>query len=236
MENKMHFVGDPILEFWAKSFGVSLSEMNSGEFKVVTSGAYIDRYGDGYIYLFKDLQSGKSILAGSLKNISQIQKPTLLVDSIPGFQKAFDDVDYLLAGRESFLPAPCFATTKKLKTQTDLEDFYSKISEEDRDTLDLTFKNETAFGLYVEKSLVGVSRYAPLKDEPRVADITIVLDAAFRGQGYGLQLASVLILDLLGQGLCPRYRVNRDLLASTAIAKRLGFTERFRVQTFSPMA
>lgn len=216
---------------------MSLDELNSSDFKVSTSGTYIDRYEGKYAYLFKDLFTGKEILVGLKSYVGHLTKENLAEHLALRFQKVFDDFDYLLPQLNKFkaIPRSSEVEIKELFNSDSqvLDQFYLKVSDDDRDTLDLLFRDEVVYGAFVDGHLIGVSRFAQILDDSKIVDITIVMASSHRGRGYGSQLASELISKALRQGFIPRYRVNYELLASAAIAKRLGFEGRYHLQTFS---
>jgi RimJ/RimL family protein N-acetyltransferase len=199
--------------------------MKDPKMEVVTKGKYLDRYEGRYLFLFKDIRSGKVILAGSK------DKGLSAESDIPGYEKVFDDIDYILFQNSDFKKYKSDHRIKKLD-QREVESFCLEISEDDKETLDITFENEVIYGTYFQSTLVGISRYTPLTDEPQLIDITIVIHPLHRGRGFGIGLASLVIDEILKSGRFPRYRVRQTLEASRSIAERLGLRPAFQLTTF----
>jgi len=148
---------------------------------------------------------------------------------------AFKDIDFCLSDEKAFKPLT--GASFDIRPLTNPQDpaiveFYSDCSEDDKDTLDLTFENEVAFGIYQQKSIAGIARYASIRDT-QIADITVLVRNSARGQGLSVPLVSCLIEKILPEGLVPKYRVEENNLPSIVIAKKLGFTPRFRVLTWA---
>jgi RimJ/RimL family protein N-acetyltransferase len=225
-------------KFWATMFGYSIEEMARPGFSVTASGHYIERHEDSYVFFWTDLISKKHILAISEINLSELQyelssSDVQMLDSqtirtAPYFKDltlTYKDIDFGLADRADFRAVATDGLTIKFLSGTeksDLEQFYADCSEKDQETLDLTFDEEVALGLYNQGRLAAISRYAPIRDSG-IADITVVVRAGERGLGYSTPLVSEIIKLALEQGYEPKYRVDESNAASIAIANRLGF-------------
>lgn len=128
-----------------------------------------------------------------------------------------DKADFKPSVREGLIIKPLSGDEK-----ADLELFYSDCSGQDINTLDLSFDEEVALGLYHLGRLTAISRYAPIR-ESGIADITVVVRNGERGLGYSTPLVSEVIKLALAQGYEPKYRTDENNTASIAIAQRLGF-------------
>lgn len=234
----MNHLQDFYLQFWSKIFGITPFDLKNPEPAFLSSGFYIERHGDKYIFFYLDLYSGKKILASSENNLVDLRKFFDLralerqdPDSIrnESFFKerplAFQDIDFGFLNLQDFTPVPSvdFDIRALSEHQTEeIEEFYLNCSEDDKDTLDLTFENETALGLYIENKLAGIARFTPLRDT-QIADITVLVCYKARGKRYSAPLVSSLVEKILKSNLAPKYRVKEDNNASIAIAKKLGF-------------
>src|SRR5690606_13570184 len=169
----------------------------------------------------------KEIVAGTPSNIGNGL-------NIQNLKCEYNDIDYILGKVADFNPVESALCFREL-THADADDlnlFYSRISEDDRDTLDLDFSHGKAFGVFRDHELASVACYFLLKDEPRIADITVVTANPYRGNGYGLVAVSKVVQIILSQGLFPRYRVNEHLASSVSIALKLGFKPRYQIHTY----
>lgn len=225
-------------KFWATMFGYSIEEMDRPDFAVTVSGFYIERHEDNYVFFWTNLVSKKTILAISEMNLSELQYELSSGDlqklDLHTIRKAayfkdleltFKDIDFGFADKADFKPAASEGFTIKTLTgeeKSDLELFYSDCSGKDIETLDLSFDEEVALGLYNQGRLTAISRYAPIR-ESGIADITVVVRNGERGLGYSTPLVSEVIKLALAQGYEPKYRVDESNTASIAIAQRLGF-------------
>lgn len=226
-------------KFWATMFGYSLEEMERPGFSATTAGFYIERHEDGYVFFWTDLVRKKQILAASDTNFAELQYELSSDDfqkldfqsirTAPYFKDlilTYKDLDFGLVHTNDFKPANSDGLTIKLMSgseKSDLELFYSDCSEKDQETLDLTFDEEVALGLYSNGRIAAISRYAPIR-ETGIADITVVVRNGERGLGYSTPLVSEILKLALAQGFEPKYRVDESNHASIAIANRLGFT------------
>jgi RimJ/RimL family protein N-acetyltransferase len=225
-------------KFWATMFGYSLEEMARPGFSAATSGYYIERHEETYVFFWTDLVSKKHVLAASEMNLTELQyellsseMQTLDLQTIRSaayfrdLKLTYKDIDFGLLNKTDFKPVAVEGLTIKFLTgseKSDLEQFYADCSEKDQDTLDLTFDEEVALGLYSQGRLTAISRYAPIRDSG-IADITVVVRKGARGLGYSTPLVSEIIRLALEQGYEPKYRVDESNGASIAIANRLGF-------------
>lgn len=234
-------------QLWSKAFGLSSEELAGKDLSVVTTGYYVERHQDDYVFFYFDEDSGKRVLAGSEKNLKEIKKELGAglaklqfadIRSAPWFKDknlAFKDIDYCLTSAAAFRPAAVQGFDVRALTNPQdpaIEDLYTDCSEDDKDTLDLTFDNEVALGIYLQGHLAGIARYTPVRDT-QIADITVLVRNSARGQGLSTPLVSRLVEKIIAEGFVPKYRVEESLVASIAIAKKLGFTPRFRVLTWA---
>lgn len=215
--------------FWAKSFGLGLRELNSREFRTVTSCPYLQKFKGKYIFLFTDLTRKNRILAAPESRLEDFWSQTARLQ--------FNDIDYGLPSKSSFRPVELKDNGLSIvrltaKNKKAIRIFYRGCSKKDRDTLDLTFKNEFALGLMRGQKILGIARYARLRDSRELVDITVVLLRSVRGKGYSTPLVSKLIEKLLDRGFIPRYRVAEENTASRSIAARLGLRPMFSLKTY----
>lgn len=238
---------DTYFSLWSKAFGLSSEELAQANLSVVTSGYYVERHEDEYVFFYLDEATGKQVLACSENNLVEIKKE--LGADLSGLQfdrvrearwfkdrkLAFKDIDYCLLNAADFKPVVTEGFDIRALTNPEdpaIEDLYTDCSEDDKDTLDLTFENEVVVGIYQQERLMGIARHTPIRDT-QIADITVLVRNSARGQGLSTPLVSRLVELILTAGLVPKYRVQEDLLSSIAIAKKLGFTPRFRVLTWA---
>ena len=211
-------------EFWSKSFALDPLDFENRETRVIHAGRYIEQHGDKYVFRFFDLTTRKEVLSVPLSRAS---------DPFAGLTQQFDDLDYGFRAPTEFKHAQSSGSIRRLQPMdTALSEFLGACSEDDRDTLDLTFENEFAFGAFEGEVLQGVARAALTRTVPQLADITVLVRPEARGRRLSTPLVSTLIADLLRRNLVPKYRVAADNFASQAIAQRLGLTPLFRVQTW----
>jgi len=217
---------DSYFNLWTKAFGLSPEELSTGDLSIVSSGYYVERHQDKYVFSYKDELLGKRVLAASERNLATVRETSWLENHSP----AFRDIDFCLADKNSFLKVTGDFYIRPLfnHQEAELESFYQDCSEDDKDTLDLTFENETVLGLYQNNLLAGVARFVPIRNTS-IADITVLVRNEMRGRGFSAPLVSRLVELILAEGLLPKYRVGETNLASIAVAKRLGFYPRFRV-------
>ena len=231
-----------IIKFWARAFGCSNEELVKSDLSIVSNGVYVEKHADKYAFFYHDQIHQKTVLAASTRIIEEITKDVgvdrlsqLNYDSIlsePWFKSkkvAFSDIDLCLLDMSAFTPTNEPLDFRRLDDENDeLEDFYQDCTEDDRDTLDLTFDGEIAYGLYHVGGLAAVSRYLRIK-ETNLADITVLVRKSQRGRGLSVPLVSKVVEAILEDGLLPKYRVSATNAPSIAVAKRLGFRERFRL-------
>lgn len=211
---------------------LSADDLAQGDFQTTSAGYYLERHQGKYIFLYQNLTSGKAVLAATpivLENLpfDTIRFSNSSKDSLQEFfgdkNPVFKDIDYGISGPMDFRPCKI---DEKLRVKTpapeEIEFFLKLCSEDDVDTLDLTFENEVVLGIYFAESLLGIARYALVRDTG-LADITVLVGAEYRGNGYSTPLVSKILELSLAAGLVPKYRVDRDNLSSQAIAERLGF-------------
>ena len=237
---------DTYVDFWSKMFGLSSKELSSSTLSIVTAGHYVERHQDKYVFFYYDEFYGKKILACSEKNLMKTQEITgeilnkLDIESIRDalwFREAdlaFRDIDFCLASKNSFksVDSNNFDIRPLEAHQTaEIEKFYSDCTEDDKDTLDLTFENEVALGIYQNSVLAGIARYTQIRSTA-IADITVLVRKAARSQGLSTPLVSRLVDLIFVENLFPKYRVEESNLSSIAIAKKLGFQPRFRILTW----
>jgi RimJ/RimL family protein N-acetyltransferase len=218
-------IHDAYYEFWAKAFGVSLEEIKSKVPLTVSSGHYVKKHGDQFVFSYEDLLNGKKILAGVADRINSLHP-------IENLEIAFDDIDYVLIETKDFKPhASLTGEIRSIITESQMTEFYADCSEDDKDTLDLNFDSgaDFGFGLYNNNQLDAVARYVPTKTVKQVADLTMLVRNGARGHGFSSAVMSALIQNVLEKNLCPKYRVRSDNVASIAVAKKLGFTATHRL-------
>lgn len=226
-------------KFWATMFGFSIEEMARPGYSVTTAGYYIERHEDSYVFFWTDLISKKYILAASAMNIAELQfevSPMELqkldsqsIRTAPYFKDltvTYKDIDFGLIDTSDFKPIVTDALPIKNldgSEKSDLEMFFTDCSENDRDTLDVTFDDgEVVLGFYNQGRLAAISRFAPIRDTG-IADITVVVRNGERGLGFSTPLVSEVIKLALQEGFEPKYRVDESNGASIAVANRLGF-------------
>jgi RimJ/RimL family protein N-acetyltransferase len=231
--------------FWAQAFGLSEAQIRSPNSQLVTTGKYLERHGDRFIYFYLDLINHKKILACtpvqqkrfgfSLEDLTQMD-----MDSVRNFKGlrdlhlAFRDIDYFLPAKVS-LARQTEKTIQPLSAEStsSVTRFYAHCSEDEIDTLDLRLGEDWALGLFATGEIAGVARYTRIPNSPDLADITVVVQQQWRGRGFASALTAELLLDLAAQGLLPKYRGAEDNLPSRAIAEKLGLVPGFRLLAFS---
>jgi RimJ/RimL family protein N-acetyltransferase len=243
----MSQIPDIYLRFWSKAFNLTYEDLTSPGFSIVTDGNYVEKHQEKYVFFYFDPKNKKCILACSKNNLGEIRNSMALtkLDSLnienirneAYFKKlnlAFKDIDYGLLSFSDFTPidSDAFDIRSLQKNETsEIDDFYLSCSDDDKNTLDLTFDNDVALGIYVDSRLLGIARYTPIRDTS-IADITVLVQEEVRGKGYSTPLVSSLVRKILENELQPKHRVEENNTASIAIAKGLGFTPLFRLLTW----
>ncbi len=226
-------------EFWSKAFALSLAELRTPHFALSTAGTYVEKHHNKYLFLYTDLASGKKILAGTsavIATLGQVDRANP-PEELPGLTASFRDIDYGFPAASDFYPMPANSKVHiKPVTGRDrsaIEEFLKGCSEDDQDTLDLTFENEFALGLFDGGKILGVSRYAAIKDNSKLVDITVMMTPTARGLGLAAPLVSQLIEEIFKCGLYPKYRVSVDNAASLAVARKLGLRPMYKLITYA---
>jgi RimJ/RimL family protein N-acetyltransferase len=220
-------------KFWAKVFALSQAELGLRKLSTTVTGPYVEKYGKRFIFLFEDLATKKRVIAGSPQ-----REGSLRWSLVCRMKLNFDDLDYGLPRRSAFrsalLPDKNVRIARLTRRQIRaVHSFRRQCSARDWDTLDLTFKNEYVLGLFEGKKILGIARYAGIRNQPQLADITVVLLRRARGHGYSTPLVSALMEKILARGLLPKYRVGRNNHQSRAIAEKLGLRPLFSLRTFA---
>lgn len=230
-------------KFWATAFGLSDHEIRSTDPAFVTQGSYVRRHGEQYVFYYRDLITGKNILAAHEQTMRKL-KTQITWDQLKGFTSQtirqclplrkldleFRDFDYTLPiGQVLRMPEPI--TDSKIvnlneTSRDDLEEFLKACSEDEKETLDLRLGEDLSCGLYTnDDGLQGVSRLSHVPITPRMVDVTVLVRPSARGRGY----AKLLVGEILGQALSRsstlKYRVKEDNLASRAVAQKLGLVQ-----------
>lgn len=218
--------------FWTRALGLSARELATRGFVATTSGAYVDRHQDKYIFLFQDLVTKKRVIAGSAARLARVRMKTL-----PLKRLAFDDIDYGFKRKSQFRSVELRSETLRILPLTGrhkkaIKEFSKRCSAEDRDTLDLAFENEYAVALFDGQRILGIARYAKIRKLSKLVDITVMVEPRARGRGYSTPLVSKLIKKIFARGLVPKYRVGRSNFPSRAIAENLGLVPLFSLKTY----
>lgn len=232
-------------------FNLSLTQIEATESYCVTGGRYIEKYKDEYVFFYSNLLTGQNILSASPTNMRNIrnnfdvkQLSKLNAESIRSenpfaqMELAFCDIDFCLMQSTDLVVQ--HAQNFDIRTITEkehaaVEEFLSHISEDDRDTLDLSLEKDFAIGLYDESgSIVGMARYALIRNTENLVDVSIVITENARRKGYAIAIMTVLTQNISSKNLRFKYRVKEDNVPSIEIAKRLGLTPVFRLLAFKP--
>lgn len=218
--------------FWQKALGVKVDSLNSG-FTRSSTGKYLERHQRKYVFFYTDLKSYARVLAGHPARLERLgnQSPER------SLKLTFNDLDYGLLNSSSFKPsAPPTGEVKiqrlTKKHKKEIAGFRKKCSRKDWDTLDLALADDYALGLFKQRELLGIARFAKMPSVPKLVDITVVLARKARGRGYSTVLVSNLLETVLRKKLVPKYRVAEKNAASRAIAERLGLVPLFSLKTF----
>ena len=117
-----------------------------------------------------------------------------------------------------------------------IEQFYEGLSEDDIDTLDLDFEDDTtiAFAVYNDDVIAAIGRYYVIPTEKGTMDITLVTSKNYRGKGFASLLLKKMITLGLENNLVPRYRVKTDNIASIKVAEKLGFIKYCSIKAIYP--
>jgi hypothetical protein len=236
-------------QFWSHALGLEVEQLLSLTPVFSSSGSYVERHGNKYIYLYTDLLSGKNIFAASPINMRRIIEHVSLgqlsglnednvrrLSFLGDYKLEFEDIDYCLPKQGSLN----FKARKSVNIRTLdggdaglLEDFYAQCSEDDKDTLDLRLEEDFALGhFHASGRLASVARFSPIPESHSLADLTVVTADSARGHGYASLLISELVREIQARGLIPKYRVGAENLASVSIARRLGLVAGFRIMSW----
>jgi RimJ/RimL family protein N-acetyltransferase len=235
-------------DFWALALGVSVEALRSGQKLSTVHGRYLDKHGHHHCFLFVDLKEKTQVFAGSCNGFSitaTVARPdddlTDLKNHpiIEGAELLFKDVDFCLSEPNDFKPVDVDRFLKNdlhlhsLSGESEVEfaAFQQLCSEDDLDTLDLDLETDKAVGIYFGDALVGVSRFIQIRDTS-LADITVLVAPAFRGQGLAAILVSEIVKRIFEFHLVPKYRTDDTNLSSSSIARKLGFAPSFRLFTW----
>lgn len=231
-------------EFWGHFLGLSTTELLSPDYVINSSGRYIEKHQDKFVFLYQDLKSLKKVLVASSKNVEKFKfklddLKCLNLDTAKDFKKMtleFHDIDYGLTSAALFIPSNSFSKSIEIRklSPNDLEaseNFKNSCSEDDVDTLDFNLETDIAYGAFLQNKLIGVSRYLVLRDT-KIADITVVISSEYRNQKISTPLVSKIVESILADSLTPKYRVQTENIASIKIAQRLGFKPLFQILTW----
>jgi GNAT superfamily N-acetyltransferase len=226
--------------FWARAFGLRARDLAVDDFMLTTTGNYVEKHQSKYVFYFQDLATKKRILAGQQEAFAGLSKAKLKrlgPKAVRGLKLEFHDLDYGLRNKRKFCSVELISDGLCIRTLSvgqrgAIRKFSKGCSVDDLDTLDLTFKDEYAVGLFDGQKILGIARYAKIRSLPKLVDVTVLLLPAVRGQGYSTPLVSKLIEKALARGLRPKYRVAKSNLASRAVAERLGFVAMFSLVSY----
>lgn len=236
-------------QFWARALGLEVEQLRSKTPEFSSSGRYVERHGDKYIYFSRNPLTGKNIFTASPANLRQLteqislmQLSTLDTESVRkvpflmAHKVEFSDVDYCLPEQGSLnLKLKGTANIRPLAASDEalLDDFYGRCSENEKDTLDLRLDADFALGHFETPHLLtSVARFARIPDSSSLADLTVVTTDSARGKGYASHLVSELVREVQARALKPKYRVGVENLASVAIAHRLGLVAGFQIMSW----
>lgn len=245
----MKSIPEHYYNFWAKMFNLSLDQIQSSNVEIVTTGHYVEKHKEAYIFFYRDLFNGKTICAASAENMKKINGTFKINDlssmdsqtirNIGPFAKmdlAFCDIDYCLLDTSSLKLFTAHNFDIRILSESNLtaiEKFYARISEDEKDVLDLNLEKDFGIALFDDDgSIVGISRYFPIRYAMNLADVSVVIDSRARGKRYGSALVSAIIQNLLKKNLNLKYRVKEDNHSSIQIAKKLGLVPGFHLLAF----
>lgn len=216
------------LQFWSKMFGLTVEKLRKSQSEFVMSGDYIQKYGDRYIFQFEDFSTTKKIVAGANPQIATWDLPQIEA----ACNLAFDDVDFVLESADSFIATDSDPRVSRCDGWTNsISEFLAACSEDDRDTLDLSFEEEIVVALIEQGRVQAMARSVPIK-ETELCDVTMLVHPECRGRGLSTSVMSELVHQSLAEGFLPKYRVRKDHSSSIAVARRCGFIPRFHLQSW----
>lgn len=231
--------------FWSYAFQVSADDLRDGKFHTSSKGFYIER-NPSVIYLFDNLITGSKILVANQDNISYINEyitskdidlQTILnLEKFNNYSCRFDDLDLFLNKKPLIDINESNLKQLTLNDNELIELFYKDLSEDDIDTLDLDFENNTtrAFAIYSYDVIAAIGRYYIIPTEKGTMDITLVTNEKYRGRGFASLLLKKMISLGLENNLVPRYRVKTDNVASIKVAEKLHFKKYCHIQALYP--
>ncbi len=232
---------------WSSIFGLNEIDFENATPRIVSTGRYIEKHQDKYAFFFTDLTSGKKIFAASRKNLARlggaVNESDLQnfewesVKNLPWSKDlpvAFADLDYGFVDAKNFRTVAadnlknrgCKLSNLTPSETSRIEEFYRDCSEDDRDTLDLTFENEFALAVMKDDVPQAIARSLDVRDS-NICDITVVVRNSARGNSLSAPLVSKLVERILGSGRLPKYRVAETNSPSIKVAERLGFNLMF---------
>jgi len=236
------------VDFWSMAFEIEKANLQKPACSFATSGRYVKRDPDGLLYFFYDIHTKSKVYASSAKNIEYLQAEvahdTLLAQipqeicQLPFLAEKellYNDIDLYFSRPEDFQSvASDGLDIRELSkaNEAELTALYTDCSEDDVDTLDLSFDDLCILGLYIDNVLVGVTRYYIVPQTRGITDVAVLLARRVRGQGLSTPLVSRLVEIIIERGDIPRYRVKEDNIPSRSIAKRLGFSIAHRIMVW----
>lgn len=232
--------------FWTYATNLPKDALLDGSFHITTSGFYLER-NPLAVYLFNNLLTGSTVLIANECHVEKIHNQLLenevLADKILQLEDfrnhrlEFDDLDFFLISKPEIKANDQEVIEISNEDQELINNFYAKLSEDDIDTLDLDFENNTTKAWAVidnENKALAIGRYYLIPTEKGTMDITLATIKNHRGKGYASKLLNQILSSGINNQNIPRYRVKTDNISSIKVAEKLGFKKFAHIQALLP--
>jgi GNAT superfamily N-acetyltransferase len=207
-------------DFLRYAFGVD-PPFEPGEERFVSGGWYLERYPEKVFLL--EVEGARVIAAR--------ERPRGLDRLLGSLKPDFDDTDWFLSSAIGFSERELGESLVRAHAPL-LAQFYSHCREEEKDNVDLTLGQDSAWGCFWGGELTGFARYYGVPPDFRIADLGVIVRPDQRGKGLAKKLVARACWEAMRAGLIPRYRTNVDNHATIAVARALGFEPFYRFRSY----
>lgn len=211
--------------FLRYAFGVE-PPFARGEERFVSGGWYLERHPEKVFLL--EVEGARVIAArerpGGLGCLGHIGHLGALTPD-------FDDTDWFLSSAIGF-SEPELGEGLVPAHAPLLAHFCSHCREEEKDNVDVTLGQDSAWGCFLGGELMGFARYYGVPPDFRIVDLGVIVRPDQRGKGLAKKLVARACREAMRAGLIPRYRTNIDNHATIAVARALGFEPFYRFRSY----